>query len=1310
MSKKNTTETPASSGSESASASKLTTKKSSSYVLPLVSAAVVALAIGAAKYADVPLNADGLQTLVDQISTMGKPGLVDSTIVGDALPDKYETSLVDMDVRHLVNELVCNDTEYSVAPLFDGKTFHVTEPMETQQPMGDDRVFFMLNGRNDGVYMSWNGDFECVGQAAEMAAAWLGADRDDMVNGVRLYSQMGWPVRNAAELSATKNIVHVLLDFQLWQWPGIKKGYKYVLEDGVTLTMVGMSPKVLDVEYFLTQEEADKVIEIGSPKLDRSKVDGSNSSKVVTKSRTSHTAFLPDSYFTRDFMTRSARVARLPSPSFVERMQLVRYAAGEFYRQHFDTFHSREFLPKGANSYVVEDYKEWAKWAAEKLRSLDQSKVPEEFREGGLLFPDAEDQQTFPNALLEVFFEQMNSTNMFTALYDAKQNDWIRTNLDDNAVNMIPDLMDEKRRPSYLPRIVKAWEKKLGLGELRYTFPKHESNSVSHFFHWVRWAKERVSFLGDKAPAVVRPDGMLYPRYTVEFQEELLKFILDDYTKGFIVRMTNNEWYDWMVTNRGRNHVLFQVMQVWPQFAELVIRTWEAHVGNAPQLRYTLPGYIKHFHPQRYVTLFLYLNNQTKVGGETVFPFSLDRYSDEKIQRDGMDECSSGLAVPPLGLHASLFYVQTPEGDTDDMSRHGGCPPHEGVKWGANSFITLGVLPDKYETSLVDMDVRHLVNELVCNDTEYSVAPLFDGKTFHVTEPMETQQPMGDDRVFFMLNGRNDGVYMSWNGDFECVGQAAEMAAAWLGADRDDMVNGVRLYSQMGWPVRNAAELSATKNIVHVLLDFQLWQWPGIKKGYKYVLEDGVTLTVVGINPKVLDVKYFLTQEEADKVIELGLPNLDRSKVDSNNSSVVSKFRTSHTAFLPDNHFTRDFRTRSARVARLPSATFSERLQLVRYNAGEFYRKHLDTFDSREFLPKAASHAFGVDAYKQWTIWAAGKIRELSQQRDIPEDFREGGSLFPNAEDNQRFPNALAKMFYTAANESNLFKALSDEDWLSWLDENVNNNAYGILDSLFAADKKPEYLPLLVKTWEDTLGIPELQYTFPKPPMNSISHFFAWVRWAKERVAFLDNKVPALARPSGELYPKFTVEFQEKLLAFILDDYSREYITRITSEEWYTWMVENRGRNHVMFNTLKNFPQFAELTIKTWEASVNAPFQLRYKLPVYVKDFHPQRYATLFLYLNNQTKVGGETVFPFSLDRYSDETIFRDGMDECSSGLAVPPLSLHASLFYVQTPEGDVDHMSRHGGCPPHEGTKWGSNSFMWDSDADEAAELWTTK
>lgn len=616
------------------------------------------------------------------------------------------------------------------------------------------------------------------------------------------------------------------------------------------------------------------------------------------------------------------------------------------------------------------------------------------------------------------------------------------------------------------------------------------------------------------------------------------------------------------------------------------------------------------------------------------------------------------------------------------------------------------VLPDKYESDLVRVHPRSFVTSEKCSDEAYKPETLFNGEIFPVTQPMDGK--VDADKVFFLLNGRNEGVYVAWNGQFECIARAADLAATWLGADRDVMGNGVRLYSQMGMPVRNSDELAATNNIVHILLDFQIWVWPGIKKGYTYTLENGVTLTTVGMVPKVFDVQHFLSQEEADKIIELGLPGLTRSKVDSSNSSkVVSGSRTSHTAFVDDGFFTRDFRRRSAQVARLPSPSYAERLQLVKYGAGEFYRQHLDTFHSREFLPNGAN-GYSFDDYKVWTNWAAEKLRGLDQE-SLPADFREGGKLFPNAEDAKTFPNAILNVFYESANSSNLFSALFDTDWATWIRSNVDKNAVDTMTSLLEKGKRPNYLPMVVKAWEAKLGRPELFYTFPKSNTNGVSHFFQWVRWAKERVTHLGSQVPSIARPNGELFPKFTVAFQEKLTDIIMDDYSEQFITRLTNVEWYAWLVENRGRNHVLIEILRAFPYTAELAIKAWESRVNSPL-FKYKMPKYVKHFHPQRFTTLFLYLNNQTKIGGETVFPFSLDRYNDEVITRTGMDECSQGLAVPPLGLHASLFYVQTPEGDVDKMSRHGGCPPHEGVKWGSNSFMWDSDADEGADLWTTK
>lgn len=628
----------------------------------------------------------------------------------------------------------------------------------------------------------------------------------------------------------------------------------------------------------------------------------------------------------------------------------------------------------------------------------------------------------------------------------------------------------------------------------------------------------------------------------------------------------------------------------------------------------------------------------------------------------------------------------------------------------ASIETAVGKNPSKYKTTLVHVEPRHVATVDACADANYHPTMLLDSRIVDVTDAMEGPSLANTDKVFFMLNGQNEGLYVSWNKDFSCVGKAASAAVVWLGADTDEVLNGVRLYTQMGFPIRNMQELTASGHLVHILVDFQIWQWPGIKKGHKYVLENGVTLTTVGISPKVLDVEFFLTQAEADKIRELGEPTLNRSKVDgSNSSTVVSKARTSHTAFLPDGAFTRDFRRRSAMVTRLPSPSYAERLQLVRYGAGEFYRQHLDTFHSREFLPKNAG-LLSLDDYKAWCEYAAEQLRKPEFQSRIPEDFQEGGKLFPVPDDELTFPNAFLALFLKDAVASNFFVAEQDREWEKWLRENLEKNARNILQGLMKADGKPHYLTRVIRSWEKQLGIPEIRYSFPKKALNGVTHFFRWVRWAKERITFLGDQVPAIARHDGALFPKFEVGFQTKLLDFVLDDYSSGLLAHVTNDDWYKWLMENRGRTHVLFKALQQFPHLAELTIRSWESRVHAGPELHYTMPKWVRHFHPQRYVTLFLYLNNETKIGGETVFPNSLDRYGDETIERTGMSECSQGLAVPPRGLHASLFYVQTYEGEADKMSRHGGCPPHEGVKWGANSFMWDSDADEGADLWTTK
>nr|CCA15840.1 conserved hypothetical protein [Albugo laibachii Nc14] len=601
-----------------------------------------------------------------------------------SLPPLYESNVKAIFPNFVLSGNACHDVAYTPSILHEYVIHPVTKAME-ETPAKENELFFMLNGQNEGIYVAYNENFECVHKAAEFAARALGADVNLLPNGIRLFDQAGMPVLNAYDFSKTNRNLHILLDFQIWIWPGIRIGHKYTLENGVVLTTISMSPKVFDVEKFFSANESAEIIAVGMKNLERSKVASGSVGPSVSRVRTSHTAFLHDDTLTRNFQRRGARLARLPSPSFSERLQLVRYKKGEFYKAHHDTFHTRDFVPDNWNTFTFQDFSTWTTWTAEKLRNLGQ-RAPEDFRVGGRYFPDSNDSSGFPHALLSLFFKNGNASNFFAAQYDTEWGFWLGKCLKEQRLNIMSTVMSDGGRPTYLPDIIHQWEQAIGIPEVRYTLTKGNSNGVSHYYNWIRWAKERISYHGDDVPAQIHPGAELYPSYSAHFEMKLLGFVLEDYRDNLINRATNKTMYDWLTKNKHKLHTTSDVLRDHRDFLELVIRSWEAR-ARYRNLVYAVPTYVKHFNPQRFVTLFLYLNNETKVGGETVFPFSTERYSGEKIKRTGMSDCSRGLAVPPRPLHAALFYSQTPEGDTEAMSLHGGCPPEEGTKWGSNLFM-----------------------------------------------------------------------------------------------------------------------------------------------------------------------------------------------------------------------------------------------------------------------------------------------------------------------------------------------------------------------------------------------------------------------------------------------------------------------------------------------------------------------------------------------------------------------------------------------------------------------------------------------
>jgi prolyl 4-hydroxylase len=83
----------------------------------------------------------------------------------------------------------------------------------------------------------------------------------------------------------------------------------------------------------------------------------------------------------------------------------------------------------------------------------------------------------------------------------------------------------------------------------------------------------------------------------------------------------------------------------------------------------------------RALTAFYYLNDVAD-GGESWFPLA-----DGKRPNGDYRSCTHGFRVKPKKGMMVIFYDMQPNGETDEWSLHGGCPPKSGTKWGGTQWL-----------------------------------------------------------------------------------------------------------------------------------------------------------------------------------------------------------------------------------------------------------------------------------------------------------------------------------------------------------------------------------------------------------------------------------------------------------------------------------------------------------------------------------------------------------------------------------------------------------------------------------------------
>ena len=466
----------------------------------------------------------------------------------------------------------------------------------------------------------------------------------------------------------------------------------------------------------------------------------------------------------------------------------------------------------------------------------------------------------------------------------------------------------------------------------------------------------------------------------------------------------------------------------------------------------------------------------------------------------------------------------------------------------------------------------------------------------------------------------------------------------------------LRLYTAMGDPLAATAATAAQQQPLelHLLLSGETWVWPGVAIGHTWSVE-GATLTTVSLEPRVIFVEGVLTPAECATLVASGVEDLYRSpEKHYSDDDTFKDYRTSHTASIGGTPLAARARARVARIARLPTTQHCEQLQLVRYTPGTWYKQHQDFYHGWEKRASIAKNG-------------AGGTAALDPQRD---------------------PHGALR----ASRDGRLF--------LLWLKRIV-------IELEEAEDGAQQRHPAALAALQ-----------------------------TRVRESAAAKGSPGSSNGGGSV----SDVLQLALVRALLLKYNDVVKYNVVDEGWRSWLSENaaQGSSALLVYFVALHPQMPRAIDAVMHRahrsfSIPMPTQAEVETAEEVEEkgsgstqaeVEPNRHATLFLYLNDNF-TGGETVFPFAkapsseveraalpsrVARFGGTESQRDGMPECSAGLAVTPVQGGGALFYSKRGDGVNDPQSMHGGCPPMTGTKFGANAFCWNVNSDQGYNAWRSE